>query len=47
LAIIVNQSIENGDREVNVYPLVTPDMDEWLKQRVLKQTPVDFGYDTD
>lgn len=27
-------------------PLVTKEMDEWLKQRVLKQNPVDFGYDT-
>jgi transposase len=27
-------------------PLVTREMDEWLRQRVLKQNPVDFGYDT-
>jgi transposase len=27
-------------------PLVTGDMDEWLKQAVLQQTPVGFGYDT-
>lgn len=27
-------------------PLVTHEMDEWLKQAVLNKTPVDFGYDT-
>jgi len=27
-------------------PLVTREMDEWLKQTVLKHNPVDFGYDT-
>lgn len=27
-------------------PIVTGEMDEWLKQRVLEQAPVDFGYDT-
>ena len=26
--------------------LVTGEMDEWLKQAVLNQSPVDFGYDT-
>jgi transposase len=26
-------------------PLVTGEMDEWLKQTVLNKTPVDFGYD--
>lgn len=26
--------------------IVTKEMDEWLKQTVLKQTPIDFGYDT-
>jgi transposase len=27
-------------------PLITEEMDEWLKQTVLNRTPVDFGYDT-
>jgi transposase len=27
-------------------PLVTSEMEVWLKQRVLTHTPVDFGYDT-
>jgi transposase len=27
-------------------PLVTGEMDEWMKQTVLDKTPVDFGYDT-
>lgn len=27
-------------------PLVSEAMDRWLKERVLTQTPVDFGYDT-
>lgn len=27
-------------------PLVTADMDDWLKQTVLSKTPIDFGYDT-
>jgi transposase len=27
-------------------PLITQEMDEWLKQTVLNRTPVDFGYDT-
>jgi transposase len=27
-------------------PLITEEMDEWLKQTVLNSTPVDFGYDT-
>jgi transposase len=26
-------------------PLITAEMDEWLKQTVLDKTPVDFGYD--
>ena len=27
-------------------PLITPEMDEWLKQTILTCTPVDFGYAT-
>lgn len=27
-------------------PLVTADMDDWLKHTVLSKTPIDFGYDT-
>lgn len=27
-------------------PLITQEIDEWLKQTVLNRTPVDFGYDT-
>ena len=27
-------------------PVVTNEMEVWLKQTVLRHTPVDFGYDT-
>jgi hypothetical protein len=27
-------------------PLITPEMDEWLKQTILTCTPIKFGYDT-
>lgn len=27
-------------------PLITPDLDEWLKQTLLNYTPTEFGYDT-
>jgi transposase len=26
-------------------PLITPDLDQWLKETVVNQVPVDFGYD--
>jgi transposase len=35
-----------SDMAQGATPLVTSEMDEWLKQAVLHQTPVDFGYDT-
>ena len=35
-----------SDMAPGANPLVTGEMDEWLKQTVLHQTPVDFGYDT-
>lgn len=27
-------------------PVITPEMDDWLKRTVLEKTPLDFGYDT-
>jgi len=27
-------------------PLITSEIDEWLKQTVLASTPIEFGYDT-
>jgi hypothetical protein len=35
-----------SDRPPGAELLVTREMDEWLKQTVLNQSPVDFGYDT-
>lgn len=48
----LNQYDEGGfealrsDMAPGAVPLVTEEMDEWLKQVVLSQTPVDFEYDT-
>jgi transposase len=35
-----------SDMPVGAEPMITSELDEWLKKTILEKTPIDFGYDT-